>query len=160
MTLLAFLALSLPAIADDCTSAMVTTAQNPVTTLTIKTDAHGKQAKFGMVQTPTTQYIQTEDGQWHSVGVTVKDKIDATNEDLKTAKISCQREGADLVNGVPATVYAVHADRDGDISDAKVWISSHRIAKTEGTSEGAHYTTSYDYAHVIPPANAKPMGSR
>lgn len=159
VTLLAFLTLSLPAIADDCTSAMVTTAQSPVSTLTIKTDARGKQTKFGMVQTSTTQYIQTEDGQWHSVGVTVKDKIDATNEDLKTAKITCRREGMDLVNGVPATAYAVHADRDGDISDTRLWISNHRIGKSEGTSEGADYTTSYDYTHVVPPANAKPMGS-
>jgi hypothetical protein len=34
------------------------------------------------------------------------------------------------------------------------------ILKSEGTVDGAHYTTGYDYAHVTPPANAIPMGGK
>jgi hypothetical protein len=161
VSLLALAPFSLPADADDCTSAMTATAQRPVSAVTTKIDAQGKQSTLGMVQTMTTQYIQTTDGQWHSVGVTVQDKIGAAADDLKTSKITCARTGIGLVNGVPATIYAVHRDSDGDVSDSKVWVASNfLIRRSEGSVEGVHYVTLYDYAHVSPPANAKPVGTR
>jgi hypothetical protein len=161
VSFLALALLSLPASADDCADAMRATAQRPVSAVTTKIDAQGKKSTLGMVQTMTTQYIQTTDGQWHSVGVTVQDKIDAAADDLKTSKFTCGRTGIGLVNGVPATIYAVHRDSDGDVSDYKVWVGSNfLVLKTEGAEEGAHFVTLYDYTHVNPPANAKPIGSR
>ena len=148
------------ALADDCTTAMLTTAQRAYSTVTFGTDAHGKPKTLRMVQTQTAQYIQTLDGVWHSVGITVKDKLDAATDDLKTSKVICQRSGIDITDGTPTMVYAVHRDNEGDVSDSKVWISAnHLILKVESTQSGGHYTTTYDYANVTPPPNAKPMGS-
>jgi hypothetical protein len=42
-----------------------------------------------------------------------------------------------------------------------MWVSSkNMVVRSEGTIEGAHYTTDYDFAHVTPPANAISMGGK
>lgn len=158
--ILALATLSLPALADDCTTAMLTTAQRAYSSVTLGTDEHGKPKTLQMVQTLTTQYIRTQDGAWHSVGITVKDRLDATTDDLKTSKITCQRSGIDIMGGTPASVYSMHRDNEGDVSDIKVWISAtHLVLKVESTQSGGHYTTTYDYANVTPPPNVRPLGS-
>jgi hypothetical protein len=160
LAVLALATLSLPALADDCSTAMLTTAQRAYRSETLGTDEHGKPKTVRMVQTLTTQYIQTLDGVWHSVDITVKDRVDATTDDLKTSKITCQRSGIDIMGGTPAIVYAMRRDSEGDVSDSKVWISAnHLVLKVESTQSGGHYTTTYDYANVTPPPNAKPLGS-
>ncbi len=89
----------------------------------------------------------------------MKDKVDAASEEVQKSKITCQRTGLDLLGGAPATVYALHIDNEGDLSDSKVWIgANHLVLKSELTTSGTQYTTLYDYSNIVPPANAKPIG--
>ena len=161
MIVLGLAAFSLPALADECGTALITTAQAPMTMVETRTDAQGKKATAHSVQTATAKYIQTPDGVWRAIPVTIKEKLEHADEDLKRAKTTCKREGADVVGGAPVTVYVMHMETDDRISDGKIYVTAaHLILKAEMDISGAHYSTSYDYAHVTPPADAKPMGTR
>jgi hypothetical protein len=147
------------ALAEDCPaarSAMLETGHRPVSKTVTQTDAHGKQTVTREVQTETNKYVQTADGTWHSMNIAIKDL-----NDLSGAKLTCQREGSDTVNGESTSVYEVHMDDEGTVKDMKVWISSKNlILKAEGKSGGTSYTVSYDFSHVVAPAGAIPMGGR
>jgi hypothetical protein len=160
----AIVACSRAALADDCAaaakSAMLATAQNPVSTITTKTSAQGKQSITRTVQTQTNKYVQVEsgqvDGQWYAMDIGIKDLID----DTKSVKVTCKRSGGDSVNGQPAMIYELQVDRDETTTQTKIWVSPQNIIlKSEGDEGGFHYTTVYDPSHVTPPPNAKRMGS-
>ena len=123
LSILAFAPFSSPANADDCTRAWTTSAQHPASAVVTKIDARGKENTGNSVQTLTTQYLQRPDGAWTATANGTKDNLD----DLKTTKISCERVGSETVNGVPATVYAVHIKSDGDVVDGKAWISANSL---------------------------------
>ena len=160
LTLLVFTGVATPTMADDCTSALRASMQKPVTTLTSRKDAQGNLIETRVVQLPEVQYVQTTDGQWHSVATSLKDRLDTASADLKTAKITCQRIGAGTVHGTAAVVYLMHEDQGGDITDSKVWIAANLLVRSDLTLAGAHYTTVYDYSHVSAPTHAKSLASR
>jgi hypothetical protein len=161
VTVLTFAILSAPALADECSSAMLASAQKPVSMQATETDAHGKQKQMRMVQTANTVYILDENGQWKSMSATLKEKYDATVGELKTSKTTCQRVGSDSVNGASTTVYAVHVDNEGSISDNKIWVAANQLVlKSDSLIEGTRYVSVYDYAHLTPPANATPVGPK
>jgi hypothetical protein len=148
-----------PALADDCAvaakSAMLATAQKPLSSLTTKTAAQGKQSATGIVQTETNKHVQVESGQWYVMDITIKDLIDSAN----ASKVICKRSGSETVNGQPAVWYEVQVDTEGVTLNDKIWVSSKNfILKSEGDLNGSHYVTVYDFSHVTPPANAKRMG--
>ena len=150
---------AIPALADDCAiaakNAMLAAAQKPMSTITTKTSAQGKQSVTRTVQTETNKYIQLESGEWYSMDIGIKDLID----DTKSTKVICKRSGTDMVNGQPAIFYELQLDLDGVTMETKTWVSSQNlILKSEGIEGGSHYTTVYDSSHVTPPANAKRMG--
>jgi hypothetical protein len=151
---------AMPALADDCAvaakNAMLATAQKPVSTITTKTSAQGKQSVTRTVQTATNKYVQTESGEWYAMDIAIKDLID----DTKSTKVICKRSGSDMVNGQPAIFYELQLDMDGITIENKVWVSSQDlILKSAGSDDqGWHYITIYDSTHVTPPANAKRMG--
>jgi hypothetical protein len=156
----ATVAFSQSALADDCAvaakSAMLATAQKPVSTITTKTSAQGKQSVTRTVQIETNKYVQMESGEWYSMDVAIKDVIDNT----KSSKVMCKRSGSDMVNGQPAIFYELRIDTDGTIMESKIWVSSQNLVlKSEGIQGASHYTTVFDSSHVTPPANAKRMGS-
>jgi hypothetical protein len=153
------IAFSQLALAEDCAvaakSAMLATAQKPVSTMTTKTSAQGKQTVTRTVQTETDKFVQTENGEWYAMGIAIKDLID----DTKSTKVVCRRSGSGMVNGQPAIFYELQLDSDGTALETKMWVSSGgTILKSEGTQGTVHYTTVYDAAHVTPPPNAKRMG--
>jgi hypothetical protein len=153
LSILTVAPLPAPAIADDCTPAWITSAQHPVSAVVTKIDAHGKATSGNSVQTLTTQYVQTPDGAWTAIDSGIKDNLAG----LKTTKVSCERVGNETVNGVPTAVYVVHVNSDGDVVDGKAWISANSlIQKSDLIVQAGHYVTVYDYAHVSPPAYAKP----
>jgi len=160
LILLVFAGLTTPAMADDCTTALRASVQKPVTTLTSREDGHGNLIQTRVVQLPEVQYVQTTDGQWHSVATSIKERIDTATEDLKTAKVTCERSGTGTVHRTATVVYLMHEDNGGDITDSKVWIAANLIMRSDITLAGAHYTTLFDYAHVSAPANAKALASR
>jgi len=149
----------IPALANDCAvaakSAMVATAQKPLSTITTKTSAQGKQSVTRTVQTETNKYVQVESGEWYSMDIAIKDLIDNS----KSTKVVCKRSGSDMVNGQPTIVYEVQIDTEGIIMESKMWVSAQNlILKSEGNEGTSHYTTIYDSSHVTPPTNAKRMG--
>jgi hypothetical protein len=134
---------------------MSNSGHTPVSTITTKTDSQGKESTTRTIQTLTNKYVQTENGKWHSVNISIKDLID----DLNTTKVTCRRSGGDTVNGEPAATYEIQAGNEDVMIDSKIWVSSKNlIMKSEGSIEGARYSTVYDYAHVTPPADAARIG--
>ena len=152
-------AFAVPALGDDCASAakgaMVNSGRTPVSITMTKTDAQGRKTTTRQVQTVTNKYVQTENGKWYVMNIAIKDLVD----NIDTTKLICRRSGSDTLNGEAVTTYEVQEDVDETLKDNKIWVSSRNlILKSEGHTEGAHYTLLYDYAHVTPPANAVSMG--
>lgn len=152
-------AFAIPALADDCASAakgaMLNSGRTPVSITMTKTDAQGRKTTTRQVQTVTNKYVQTENGKWYAMNIAIKDLVD----NLDTSKLTCRRSGSDTLNGEAVTTYEVQEDVDETLKDNKIWVSSRNlIVKSEGNTDGAHYTLLYDYAHVTPPANAVSMG--
>jgi hypothetical protein len=161
VVLAAISAFAMPALAEDCApaakSAMVNSGRTPASVSTTKTDSQGKKSTTRTIQAVTNKYVQTASGKWYSMNIAIKDLID----DTKTMQVTCRRRGADTVNADAVTTYEIQV-ADGDVmSDSKIWVSSKNlITKSEGSIEGARYSSVYDYANVTPPAGATPMGSR
>jgi hypothetical protein len=156
---LAFAVLTAPALADDCAtvkSAMLNSGHTPHSVILTRTDGQGKQTVTRQVQTVDNKYVQRPDGKWYAMNIAIKD----LNDDL-SGLLTCRRSGSDSVSGEVTVVYEVHMNLEGEVTDQKIWVSSkNMVLKSEGTIEGAHYTTDYDFAHVTPPANAIPMGGK
>lgn len=143
-------------LAEDCATAVWNSGTTPVSTTTTQVDSKGKTSISRTVQTMTDKYIQTENGQWHSVSISMKDLID----DRKSTKVTCRRIGSDTVNGVPTITYDVREENEDATVEGKIWTSrENRVLKFEGGAEGVRFTTMYDYAHVTPPAGAMPLSS-
>ncbi len=156
---LAFIVLTTPALADDCAtvkSAMLNSGHTPHSLILTQTDSQGKMTVTRQVQTVDNKYVQRPDGKWYAMNIAIKD----LNDDL-SGLLTCRRSGSDSVSGEVTVVYEVHMNLEGEVTDQKIWVSSkNMVLKSEGTIEGAHYTTDYDFAHVTPPANAIPMGGK
>jgi hypothetical protein len=154
-----FAVLGAPVLADDCSaarSAMLNSGHTPKSSVTTKSDGHGKQVVTRQIQTVTNKYVQTADGKWYAMNIAIKDL-----DDDKDARLTCHDAGSDNVSGESAAVFEVHMENAGTISDNRMWVSSKNlILKSEATIDGAHYTTEYDYTHVTPPANAISMGGK
>ena len=128
----------------------------PVSTITTKTTAQGKQSVTRTVQTEKNKYVQTESGEWYSMDIGIKDVID----DTKSTKVMCRSGGTDTVNGQPMISYELKTDNEGTMREYKIWVSSQNlILKSEGIQDTSKYTTVFDSTHVTPPANAKRMGN-
>jgi outer membrane lipoprotein-sorting protein len=156
---LAFTALTAQALADDCAtvkSAMLNSGHTPHSVILTRTDGQGKNTVTRQVQTVDNKYVQRPDGKWYAMNIAIKD----LNDDLSGLQ-TCRRSGSDSVGGELTAVYEVRMKQEDEVTDQKLWVSSkNMILKSEGTVDGAHYTTEYDYAHVTPPANAIPMGGK
>jgi hypothetical protein len=87
--------------------------------------------------------------------------VDTLNNEFKTAKLNCRRTGTEQVNGLQTTVYTVHMEMGGTVTEGTLWISAqNRQMKSDMSVNGRHFTATFDYEHVQPPAGAKPLGQR
>ena len=152
-----------PAWADDCTqptAAMMVSAKTPYSETIVSSGPGGKMVTSHMVQTATIKYVERNGG-WTSLPVSSSDLVDTLNAMLKTAKTICKRTGTEQVNGQPTTVYTVHMENHGVITDSTLWIAAqNRQLKSDMTVDGKHFSATFDYDHVQPPAGAKPVGQR
>ena len=152
-----------PARADDCTqptAAMMVSAKTPYSETIVSSGPGGQMVTSHMVQTATTKYVERKGG-WTALPISSADLVNALNDMLKTAKISCKRIGTEQVNGQSATIYTLHTEYRGVVTDNTLWISAqNRQLKSDTTVNGQHYSAAYDYDHVQPPAGAKPPGQR
>ncbi len=155
--------ISTPARADDCAqvdAAMKGAATTPYSSVITRTDMQGHPVTSRFVQTSTTKYVEVHD-KWMAMSISSKDLLDTLNEQRKTAKMTCGRVGSGPVNGQTATVYAVHTENQGTVSDSKLWISGQNLLlKSEIGVGGKQYVVVYDYSHVDPPKDATPVGVR
>jgi hypothetical protein len=149
-----------PAFADDCaavTASMMATAKTPYKSTISRAGKDGKPLISHMVQTPTAKYVET-DGKWVTMPISSQDMIDQLGEMLKTVKMTCRLDGSQSVNGQPASIYLVHTENDGTVSDNKIWISAQNLPlKSEINVDGRQYVSTYDYSDVQPPAGAPPV---
>ncbi len=156
---LVFTVLTAPALADDCAtvkSAILNTGHTPHSLILTQTDGQGKKTVTRQVQTVDNKYVQSPDGKWYAMNIAIKD----LNNDL-SGLLTCRRSGSDSASGEVTVVYEVHMKQEGNVTDQRIWLSSkNMVLKSEGTIEGAHYTTDYDFAHVTPPANAISLGGK
>ncbi len=156
---LTFAALSTPVIADDCAalkSAMLKSGHTPHTVTLTKTDGQGKKIVTQQIQTVDNKFVQLPNGKWYSMGIATKDLNDDTS-----GVLACRRIGGESISGESTAVYEVHTNIGGEVGDQKWWMSSaNLILKTQGVTEGAHYTAEYDFAHAAPPPNAVPLGGK
>jgi hypothetical protein len=152
-----------PAWADDCaqpTAAMMVSAKTPYSETIVSPGLGGKMVTSHMVQTATNKYVERTGG-WTALPISSPDLVDALNHMLKTAKITCKRTGTEQVNGQPTAVYTVHIENEGVVNDSTLWISAqNRQLKSDTTVAGKHFSATFDYDHVQPPAGAKPVGQR
>jgi enamine deaminase RidA (YjgF/YER057c/UK114 family) len=154
-----------PALADDCATvvaSMKATAVTPYASTATRTDPQGKPQTRHMIRTTTKTYVEDHGG-WVEMDITSQDLTDTINEQLKTAKMTCQKVGTEAVNGQATTVYTVHIENEGSISDNKLWLNAKNlplktVVKIQGMKADTEAT--YDYDHVQAPADAKPIGSR
>jgi hypothetical protein len=152
-----------PAWADDCAqpiAALMLMAKTPYSETYVSGGPGGKMVTSHMVQTATIKYVE-RNGSWTSLPVSSAELVETLNGTLKTAKITCKRTGAEQLGGQPTTVYTVHLENQGTVTDSTLWISAqnHQL-KSDTTVDGRHFTATFDYDHVQPPSGAKPLGQR
>jgi hypothetical protein len=158
-----FVVLAAPVWADDCTqpmAALMITAKTPYSETIVFPGPDGKMLTSHLVQTATSKYVE-RNGNWTSMPISSADLVDTLNDEFKTAKLNCRRTGTEQVNGQQTTIYTVHMEIGGRVTDGTLWISAqNRQMKSDTTVNGSRFTATFDYEHVQPPAGAKPLGQR
>jgi hypothetical protein len=156
---------ALPALADDCASMLNTMVAHVGTpySATMVTQTPGAAAKtMKTVSAGGMMYVQMPDG-WKSMAMDPKETADMMRKAAATAKETCHRAGDEMMGGEMSAVYIAHVENQGNVSDNKVWISKSRnlVMKTDvQMKSGDHISMTFDYAHVTPPAGAKPVGAK
>ncbi len=144
--------------AEDCAplkEIMLNAAQIPHSATLTRT-VNGKPVVTHMVVTADAMYMENR-GTWRK-GPRMASR-EMMEENIKTAKLACTRIGGETVNGVATTLWSIHVENQGSISDNRMWLdANNRPVRTETKVEGSSFVTDIDYAHVDPPANAVPLG--
>jgi hypothetical protein len=109
----------------------------------------GKPGNSEIINTGKATYIQ-HDGMWKT-GVSAQAMLDQMNENRKDAKSSCHYVRDEAVDGVSATLYAVHEDEG---PDSKIWLGKANGLPVHVTMdmEGMHSDARYVYGAVSVPA--------
>jgi hypothetical protein len=109
----------------------------------------GKPADSEIINTGKATYIQ-HDGKWKPA-VSAQAMLDQMSENRKDAKSTCHFVRDEAIDGVSASLYAVH---EAEGPDSKIW-----LAKTNGLpvhitmdTEGMHSDARYIYGAVSAPA--------
>lgn len=154
-------ATALPARADDCAaimSGMFAQAKVPYISNSTTSQAGQPAVHVQMVVTGGKMYVEVM-GAWHSTPYSAQDVIDRTTQNQKKTKQTCQKTGAEAVNGEAATLYTEHEDNSGKVADSRVWISdrSGLPLKLEMRFGGLPMTqtSEFRYDNIQPPAGAK-----
>lgn len=62
-------------------------------------------------------------GKWTVSAITPAEMAEQLEDNIKNAKMACRAVRDETIDGVSATLYSVHEEIDGIISDAQMWIS-------------------------------------
>jgi hypothetical protein len=145
--------------ADDCGvawGAMRAGIQKPYASTITITRAGGKPETSHAVMMGDKMYVEVQ-GAWHTVPMTSTEMLADMDQKRKTTKASCQRVGDEIMGGQPSTIYAVHSDNEGKVSDNKIWVSKAlgMPVKTESHIGDMVLVSVMDYSNVHTPAGVK-----
>jgi outer membrane lipoprotein-sorting protein len=154
------LAASAGARADDCATVMTAIfaqAKLPYASSGVMAMPGQPPRSTEVVVTGAKMYVQVN-GAWQSQPYSAQEVIDRATENAKKTKSTCQKIGAEAVNGEAATVYADHEETPRGVVDNRIWISDSRglplkIEVKLGSGTTTTQTTRYD--DIQPPAGAK-----
>jgi hypothetical protein len=124
----ALLAWSPPTWADDCTSASdaaIAQAKVPHAVTHMMTRAGKPPEQIEMVFKDDKAYTQMH-GAWQTIPFSAQQQIDSINasrEHSEKTSHTCEKLTGQTVNGEASSLYVVHTNANGKISDARVWIS-------------------------------------
>jgi hypothetical protein len=154
-----FAALPFAASADDCDTAwgaMRAGMQKPYASTITMTHKDGKPQTSHAVMMGDKMYVEVQ-GAWHAVPMTTTEMLADMDRKRKTTKAVCHRVGDETVSGQPATIYAVHSENEGHVSDNKIWVSKALGVpiKTESNLGDMVVVSDMDYSNVHAPAGVK-----
>ena len=124
----------------DALAKSAVTPSHQYTALKMEALNGGKAENTETINTGKGTYIK-HDGKW-KLGTTAKAMLDQMNENRKNGKSTCHFVRDEAIDGVSASLYAVHEDEG---PDSKVWLSKadglpvHVNLEMEGMQSEARY---------------------
>lgn len=124
----------------------------------------GKPRLGEIIWTGTAKYVQAS-GKWMRIPMTAQEQFEEMKEKFADPahKAQCRRVSDTVLNGEPATVWAIHEVSDYGVEDTQLWVSrrSGRILQEELTEDGSgaagttHMIARFEYDHVQLPAGVR-----
>lgn len=102
------------------------------------------------INTGKLLYIMT-DGKWKLSKITPQDMRDQRADNIKNSNTSCSVVHDEPIDGVSATLYKVHEERDGESTDSQVWIAKANGLPVRVKSENPPFDSHYSYSDVAVP---------
>jgi hypothetical protein len=90
-------------------------------------------------------------GKWVVSKITPQAMREQELDNIKNSTAACSLVRDEPVDGVSATLYKVHEERDGTGSDAQIWISKANGLPLRMKSEDPAFDSHYSYSNVVAP---------
>jgi hypothetical protein len=91
------------------------------------------------------------DGKWTVSKITPQDMREQETDNIRNSKSMCSAVRDEPMDGVGATLYKVHEERDGTASDSQIWISKANGLPLRVKSEDPAFDSRYSYTDVVAP---------
>jgi hypothetical protein len=149
--------------ADDCalaTDAAIAQAKVPHADTHVTTESGKPPASIEMIITGDKAYTQIN-GAWKSMAFSSQEQIDIINAAKARAAQKprgCQKQGGQTVDGQAASLLTMHADDNGKVSDARIWIADATGLPLKSEAHLANGTVIVDtfrYDNIQPPPGVK-----
>jgi hypothetical protein len=102
------------------------------------------------VNTGKTLYLLMN-GKWSVSKLTPQDMREQEMDNIKNSKALCTLVRDEPVDGVSATLYKVHEERDGSASDSQIWISKANGLPLRLKMDEPVVDSHYSYSDVVAP---------
>jgi len=102
------------------------------------------------VNTGKILYLLTN-GKWAVSKINPQDMREQETDNIKNSKTVCNVVRDEPVDGVSATLYKVHGERDGTESDSQIWTSKANGLPLRVKMEEPALDSHYSYSDVVAP---------
>jgi hypothetical protein len=102
------------------------------------------------INTGKVLYLLTN-GKWTVSKLSPQAMREQETDNIKNSRTACSVVREEPVDGVSATLYRVHEERDGAASDSQIWISKANGLPLRVQSEEPAFDTHYSYSDVAAP---------
>jgi hypothetical protein len=102
------------------------------------------------VNTGKVIYLQMN-GKWVVSKLSPQDMREQELDNIKNSTAVCSIVRDEPVDGVSATLYKVHEERDGTGSDSQIWLSKANGLPLRMKSEDPAFDSRYSYSNVVAP---------